>query len=149
MISIRDAQASDETRWRELWKGYIAFYNASVSEEITAATWARTLDPNSSLYTRVAVLENSNIVGFTNRVLHPTTWTQAPSCYLEDLFVDSKERGQGVGRALLDDLIELSNQNNWARLYWHTQASNTTARKLYDRYGSADDFVRYRLVFEN
>ena len=31
----------------------------------------------------------------------------------------------------------------WARLYWMTREDNEPARRLYDRYASADDFVRY------
>ncbi|HEY8263776.1 MAG TPA: GNAT family N-acetyltransferase, partial [Methyloceanibacter sp.] len=34
----------------------------------------------------------------------------------------------------------------WSRLYWHTRESNVAARRLYDKFAKADDFVRYRLV---
>jgi GNAT superfamily N-acetyltransferase len=78
-------------------------------------------------------------------VIHPGSWTLQPICYLEDLFVDPQARGRGIGRALIDDLVALARARGWSRLYWHTKASNETARRLYDRYVAADDFVRYRL----
>jgi len=53
-----------------------------------------------------------------------------------------------VGRALIDDLITLARNKGWSRLYWHTHAGNETARKLYDTYTQADDFVRYRISFD-
>ena len=31
----------------------------------------------------------------------------------------------------------------WARVYWMTKADNLPARRLYDRFTRADDFVRY------
>jgi len=34
----------------------------------------------------------------------------------------------------------------WSRLYWHTRAGNLAARRLYDAFVQADDFVRYRLT---
>lgn len=35
-------------------------------------------------------------------------------------------------------------REGWSKLYWVTRENNP-ARKLYDRYGDADDYVRYRL----
>ena len=31
----------------------------------------------------------------------------------------------------------------WSRLYWMTKRDNEAARRLYDRFTAADDFVRY------
>ena len=86
------------------------------------------------------------IIGFAICVLHEGTWSIRPTCYLEDLFVDPAARTVGVGRALLEDLVSLGSERGWSSLYWHTRADNAQARKLYDRYVAADDFVRYRLT---
>ena len=40
----------------------------------------------------------------------------------------------------------LGRERGWSRLYWHTRASNETARRLYDKFVNADDFVRYRMI---
>lgn len=52
-------------------------------------------------------------------------------------------RGRGIGGALVDWLRNAMRAEGWARLYWMTREGNTAARRLYDRYASADDFVRY------
>ena len=62
-------------------------------------------------------------------------------------FYDATYRGQGIGRALIDDLIAITKANGWSRLYWHTDRDNATARKLYDTYAPEDGHVRYRLKF--
>jgi GNAT superfamily N-acetyltransferase len=93
---------------------------------------------------RVAEIDGE-IVGFSNSVIHPGTWSTGPACYLEDLFVDPTARGKGIGRALIQDLVDLGKQQGWANLYWHTRHDNP-ARKLYDEFVGADDFVRYRLT---
>lgn len=143
-VTIRDARPEDETRWRALWDGYLAFYRVTISPDITNATWRRVFDPASAIFMRVAEVDGK-VKGFTLCITHEGTWTHAPDCYLEDLFVDESARGHGVGRALLDDLVALCKKNGWTRLYWHTDESNTTARKLYDTYVKSDGHIRYRV----
>ncbi len=143
-IVIRDADPRDEASWRRLWSGYIDFYQVDVPEEVTALTWSRVLDPDARMFARIAQ-RGGEIGGFSISTLHPSTWTAGLNCYLEDLFVDHTMRGHGLGRALIDDLLDLAKQRGWDRLYWHTDAGNETARALYDRYTEADNFVRYRI----
>lgn len=145
MIAVRDLRAADAARWRELWDGYTAFYAVDVPEATTAFTWRRLLDPASPLHGLV-VETDGRVAGFAHYLLHDATWATTPSCYLEDLFVDETVRGAGAGRALIDELIARGRASGWSRIDWHTDRSNATARRLYDRYIAADDFVRYRLT---
>lgn len=143
-LVIRDATAADETAWRGLWNQYLAFYKVDLAEDVTAHTWARILDPSSRVAMRVAEVDGT-LAGFAIHHFHDSTWVQTPDCYLEDLFLDATYRGQGIGRALIDDLIAITKANGWSRLYWHTDRDNATARKLYDTYAPEDGHVRYRL----
>jgi GNAT superfamily N-acetyltransferase len=145
-IIIRDAKLEDETRWRKLWADYITFYGVSIAPDITDMTWRRIFDPASAIFMRVAEV-NGEVMGFALCLTHEGTWIRTPDCYLEDLFVDAAARGKGVGRALLDDLISLCKERGWARLYWHTEETNATARKLYDSYVESDGHIRYRISF--
>jgi GNAT superfamily N-acetyltransferase len=142
--NIRDALPTDEKAWRKLWAGYLAFYKVNLDPAVTDATWKRILDPASPVAMRVAE-KDGTLAGFAIHLIHPSTWVIDNDCYLEDLYLDAKFRGQGIGRALLDDLVELSRKNGWARLYWHTDEGNATARKLYDTYVETDGHVRYRM----
>jgi GNAT superfamily N-acetyltransferase len=145
--SLRDPRPADETLWRELWSGYNAFYEAIVPEPVTARTWQRILDPASPVFSRIATV-GDDVAGFSISVLHEGTWVIAPICYLEDLFVAPRFRGHGLGRMLIADLVDRGKAAGWSRLYWHTRDSNP-ARRLYDEFTKADDFVRYRLSFPN
>jgi GNAT superfamily N-acetyltransferase len=147
-ITVRAVASADERRWRELWSGYNAFYEEDVPEEVTRATWRKILNPAMPLFGRVAEI-GGRVVGFSNSVLHESTWAAAPICYLEDLFVESTARASGAGRMLLQDLVVLARQNGWPKLYWHTRANNITARRLYDTFTRADDFVRYVVRLED
>ncbi|MDL2400065.1 GNAT family N-acetyltransferase [Rhizobium mayense] len=145
-VVIRDARHEDEARWRELWADYLAFYGVGIAPDITDKTWRRAFDPASAIFMRVAEVDGE-VKGFTLCLTHEGTWVRAPDCYLEDLFVAESARGLGVGRALMDDLVALCKKNGWARLYWHTEESNATARKLYDSYVESDGHIRYRINF--
>jgi GNAT superfamily N-acetyltransferase len=145
-VTIRDAKTEDEARWRELWAGYLAFYEVTVDPDITDATWRRVLDPASAIFMRVAEVDGK-MMGFTLSLTHEGTWIRGKDSYLEDLFVDPAARGKGVGRALMDDLVSLCKKNGWSRLYWHTSEQNNTARALYDSYVENDGHIRYRINF--
>ncbi len=141
---IRDPTATDEASWRILWSQYNAFYETTIAEPVTAQTWRRMLDPASPIFGRLAV-DGREVVGFSISVLHDSTWTTAPVCYLEDLFVAPASRGCGFGRLLIKDVVDRAQAKGWSRLYWHTRANNP-ARRLYNEFTAADDFVRYRLL---
>jgi GNAT superfamily N-acetyltransferase len=146
-LIIRYAEPADEARWRQLWAGYNAHQDAVVPETVTAATWRRILDPAVPLFARVAV-QDGIVAGFAVCVLHEGTWVTSPICYLEDLFVDQAHRRHGIGRALIDDLLALGRAHGWSRLYWHTDADNETARRVYDSVTPVDKVVRYRLSID-
>lgn len=142
---IRPAEPSDEESWRRLWAAYCDFYGAEVSEDVTAATWRRILDPEAPIDAFVAVVDG-RVEGFANIVLHQFTWSEQPTCLLEDLFVSPMVRGRGVGRQLIDHVLSRARHEGWARVYWHTQADNARARRLYDTITPADGFVRYTVL---
>ena len=141
-VHVRQATAADEAAWRPLWDAYCAFYEATVPEEATAATWRRALDPAEPIDLLVAE-RAGEVVGFVTYLLHPTTWSAGQTCYLEDLFVSPAVRGGGTGRALIEAVLARSRAVGWDKVYWHTQEGNERARALYDSFTAADGFVRY------
>lgn len=142
---IRDARAADESGWRSLWRRYLRFYDTDLPDLVTTRTWARILDPAAPVFAIVAE-RGGALAGFAICVLHEATWSLTPVCYLEDLFVTPAARGNDTGHALISELLARAAAKGWSKLYWHTKAGNEPARRLYDRFAVADDFVRYRLT---
>jgi len=66
-------------------------------------TWKLILDPKSPIFFRLAVV-NEDVVGMSISVLYEETWTVAPICYLEDLFIQTNPRGGGLGRLLIQEI---------------------------------------------
>ena len=142
-LTIRKVEARDEPKWRDLWAGYIRFYEEEPSDAVTLHAWKRILDPSAPVHAIVAEREGEGVIGIANYVIHDDTWTLAPVCYLEDLFVDPGQRAAGAGQQLIDWLVEEMKKRGWARLYWHTRENNYRARGLYDKYTPHSGFVRY------
>lgn len=139
---IRAALPADELAWLRLWRGYCAFYETELPEQVSRRTWRRILDPESSVMCIVAEVDGQ-VCGFANCVVHENTWEIQAVCYLEDLYVDPSHRGRGIGHALIEWLRNAMRAEGWARLYWMTRADNAQARRLYDQFAQADGFVRY------
>jgi GNAT superfamily N-acetyltransferase len=143
-LNIRELKETDKDRWLELWAGYQEFYKSNLSPEQTEFTWKRLINNEQKMYGFVAENENG-VIGFTHCLFRPSTWTETDYCYLEDLYVDPNIRGKGVGRALMNRVVELAKEKNSKRVYWTTQEFNKTARVLYDSITSVSEFVQYRL----
>ena len=97
-ISIRSIASADRDQWLALWRGYLAFYESSVPDEVTDLTWTRILDPEAPIHGLCAVDENGRLLGIVHYLFHPVTWAAGPRCYLEDLFTAKDARGRGAGR---------------------------------------------------
>jgi len=147
-FSIRPLLAGDLPRWRPLWDGYNAFYGRSgptaLPEMVTRTTWERFLDPSEPVHALVAE-SGAELLGLAHFLFHRSTTLIEPTAYLQDLFTTHAWRGRGVGRDLIEAVRDAARSAGAARLYWHTQAANATARRLYDRLADPPEFVVYRL----
>lgn len=142
-VTIRAAKPEDRSRWDDLWQGYLVFYEHELPDEITELTWTRLLSEDPAIFCLIAADENDQPVGFAHVVLHPSTWAQAPYCYLEDLFVDPQVRAGGIGRALIEEIYRQADENGWPYVYWKTQETNYRARGLYDQVAEREAFFVY------
>ena len=146
-LTIRAIEEKDKDQWLKLWAGYLEFYKSTISSEQTELTWKRLINNELKMFGFVAESEEG-IIGFTHCLFRPSTWTETDYCYLEDLFVDPSIRGKGVGRALMNKVVELAKEKNSKRVYWTTQEFNKTARVLYDSIIPVSEFVQYRLKID-
>jgi GNAT superfamily N-acetyltransferase len=70
--------------------------------------------------------------------------------FLKDLYVTEQARGFGVGRALLVAMAGIAVDEDYCRIDWTTEGTNTGAQRLYDGLGVPRQDKRfYRLVGEN
>jgi ribosomal protein S18 acetylase RimI-like enzyme len=81
-------------------------------------------------------------------------WWAAQDCLLEDLFVREQARGSGLGRALVEAVVELARERGCRRIELDANDENDAAQALYrsfgfdaqdDRYGGRNLFMRLHL----
>lgn len=143
-VNIRPLVPSDEADWRRMWRGYLAFYETELPEEIYASTFARLLGDDPQDFTCLIAEHDGKPVGLTHFLFHRHAWKIENVCYLQDLWADSEVRGLGIGRALIEAVYDAADQAGNPSVYWLTQHFNSDARKLYDRIGVLSDFLKYQ-----
>ena len=143
-FTVRDIERRDREQWGRLWRGYLDFYSASVTQDATEATWRRFYDPLEPVYGVVAA-RGEALVGLSHYLFQRSTWLVEPRCYLQDLFVDSSERGTGVGRSLIAAVATAAKVAGAPQVFWNTHETNETARRLYDGVASRTGFIQYRI----
>src|SRR5262245_2140965 len=144
-IEIRPLRPDEREPWEPLWQGYLTFYESSLPPEVTAGPGRRLPDPAEPMHVLGAFVDG-RLVGIVHYLFHRTTWTTGDYCYLQDLFTVPEARGQGVGRALIEAVVERARAAGASRVYWLTHETNATARALYDKVADRSGFIQYRRI---
>ncbi|WP_020210674.1 GNAT family N-acetyltransferase [Gilvimarinus chinensis] len=79
--------------------------------------------------------KNGSVVAFATVYFTYTSTIAAKVAILNDLYTRPENRGEGIGRRLLEHCREFAQQHGAARLQWVTSPENTAAQKLYDSLG--------------
>ena len=140
---IRPLRAEDRESWEPLWHGYLAFYRAALTPDVTEQTWAALIDRSSAVHGLVAE-QDDQLVGLAHLILHPTTWATRPTCYLEDT-LRRPSRGAAEHRPPTASRPSTRSPTSprAATVYWLTQEYNAPARSLYDTLARRTSFVVY------
>lgn len=141
-VVVRKLEAEDHAAWLTLWDGYLTFYKSKLPDEITTLTWARLLE-DKSIHGWCAVL-HGKVIGICHALEHGSSWSVAPYVYLEDLYVDSAIRNSGAGRALIEAVYAHADTIGSKKVYWQTDFTNETARKLYEKVGEQSGAMIYQ-----
>ena len=80
--------------------------------------------------------EIGEIVGFATWFLNFSTWSGTHGIYLEDLFINPAERGNGYGKAVLTYLANLCVERGYHRFQWWVLDWNEPAIEFYKSLGA-------------
>ena len=144
-VEIRPVGPDERAAWEPLWQGYLTFYKATLPQAATDTARKRFHDANEQMFLLGAYVDGK-LTGIVQFLYHRSSWTPGNYCYLQDLFVDSAQRGGGVGRALIAAVEQTARAAGASRLHWLTQEGNATARALYDRVAERSGFIQYRKI---
>jgi GNAT superfamily N-acetyltransferase len=142
MITTGALTETDRVAWENLFAGYNTFYGRTLAPELVDRAW-REFSTGERMHALGARLDG-RLVGIVHFFTHVST-TSADVCYLQDLFTAPEARGHGAGRALIEAVAGWARVQGCVRVYWHTQTSNTTARRLYDQVALDKGFMQYQI----
>ena len=129
---------------RELAEYERALHEVRLTEEqLTASLFGE----HPALFGHVAEMDGA-VVGMALWFLNFSTWRGKHGIYLEDLYVQPRHRGAGLGRELLRTLAETCVQRGYDRLEWAVLDWNTPSIAFYEAQGAVplDEWTVFRLT---
>ncbi|MCB1530720.1 MAG: GNAT family N-acetyltransferase [Rhodospirillales bacterium] len=141
---VRPLQKSDYPDWLPVWKANCLH---RVSQDVTSETWRRICSPEEQVFA-LGAWKDEKLVGILHYVLHPTTGSLTPACYMQDLYILENCRRQGLASHLVARLSCTGNAQNWARIYWLAERSNFAAQAFYKNLGVKLDFTLHLLPMQ-
>ena len=145
-VTLRPVTTQDHAAWLGLWQAYLHFYESELTEEVSLSTWQRLLDPNEPTHSALAWVDGK-AVGMVNFIYHRSNWSIGNACSLQDLYVDSTQRGLGIGRQLIEHVYAKAKADNCAKVHWLTHETNATAISLYQQVAERSGFIQFRKEF--
>ncbi|MCF6297719.1 MAG: GNAT family N-acetyltransferase [Flavobacteriaceae bacterium] len=142
--SIRKAIETDMSSVLNLIKELASFENEPNAVVITVEDLkSHGFGKNPAFKLYVAELDNE-ILGIALFYERYSTW-KGKAIHLEDLIVQEKHRGKGIGNALYYKVLKYAHQNNFKRVAWEVLDWNTTAIDFYKSTG-AKVFSEWRVA---
>ncbi len=131
---------------RDLAEYEKALHEVDLTEEQLRAALFPT-DAAPALFAHVAEHEGE-VVGMAVWFLSYSTWTGTHGIWLEDLYVDPRHRGRGLGQELLRTLARVCVERGYHRLEWWVLDWNAPSIGFYRSIGARpeDEWTRFRLA---
>ena len=83
----------------------------------------------------IVMLAGERPEGLAQLRLRPSVWSGALDAYLEEVYVAPAHRGRGIGRALLESVLEVARAQGATRIDLGTSETDTAAIGLYESCG--------------
>jgi ribosomal protein S18 acetylase RimI-like enzyme len=136
-ILIRKAEEHDFASILELLREFSIFQGTP--EKLTI-NLTEMLQEKEIFLCFIAETENKEIVGLASCFFAFYSWT-GKALYLDDLYVKESFRNQGIGKNLMDSVIQLAKIEKCRKIRWQVSKWNTNAIRFYKSMGAVIDEV--------
>jgi GNAT superfamily N-acetyltransferase len=115
---------------------YQGFYEAEdIRDDRNRAFFRRFLSPSDEGML-IGAWSGGSLVGYACLYWHFSSTRAVETVLMNDLYVEERARGEGVGRALIEASAEVARERGAPILEWSTAPDNATAQRLYDSTGA-------------
>jgi GNAT superfamily N-acetyltransferase len=137
-IVIRTGTKADIPFALNLVKELAAFEKAPDEVEVTIEEMTEQGFGSAKQFDFFVALENDVIVGLALYYYKYSTW-KGKCLFLEDIIVTESQRGKGLGKLLIDKVVQVSKEQKVRRMEWQVLDWNTPAIEFYKKYDATLD----------
>ena len=77
-------------------------------------------------------------VGFAIWAYSFSTFTGKPTLYIDDLYVEEKHRGKGIGGRIFSRIAEIAYEKDCGRMDWYCMETNESGKEYYRKMGAEE-----------
>jgi GNAT superfamily N-acetyltransferase len=130
--STRRAVVDDAARIAEMLHEFNMEFD---TETPGAGVLARRLGVLLSGASTLAILGGEPAVGVALVTLRTNVWSDGPVALLDEMYVEPDDRGDGVGSAILQHMVEACRELGVAAIEINVDESDAGAMRFYERHG--------------
>ncbi len=135
-FSIRAAELRDVTAIVSLIRELAEFEHLTHLLQVTPEKLRPHLFGERAVVEALVAESAGEVVGFAVFFTNFSTFLAQPGLYLEDLYVQPRQRGRGVGEALLSRVGRIAVERDYGRFEWSVLDWNANAIRFYEKMGA-------------
>jgi len=132
---IRDFQENDIDQLIILCAKHASHEQSAYDPEDKAEHLKSALLSDSPCLRCWIVMVKNKYAGYVTFTFDFSTWDARYYLHLDCIYLEEKFRGLGIGKAVMEKLVDEAKSNNCVNLQWQTPVFNKMAIKFYERIG--------------